>query len=232
MGLIVRSWNVFHGNADPPRRHGYLREMVRRASLDGPDVLCLQELPVWALPRLDDWSGMEAQSAITRLPFGPSALAGLVTRVHQGLLRSAVSGQANAVLVARAHEVEDLGHERISDRGRERRLVHCVRVSSFGVVANLHATNDFDDPRVPAAELRRACAFAEAAARPGEAVVVAGDFNLQDPLLDGYSSPGPGIDHVLVRGAPATPLTTWPRERRMHNGVVLSDHAPVELEVG
>ncbi len=51
--MIVRSWNLFHGNADPPRRRGYLREMVRRASADEPGVLCLQELPVWALPRLD-----------------------------------------------------------------------------------------------------------------------------------------------------------------------------------
>lgn len=232
MGLIVRSWNLFHGNADPPRRHGYLREMVRRASADRPDVLCLQELPVWALPRLDDWSGMQVSSAITRLPLGPRALAGFVTRLHQGMLRSAVAGQANAVLVAQEHEIDDLGHERISDHGRERRVVQCVRVPGFGVVANLHATNDFDDPRVPAAELERARAFAEAAAWPGEVVVLAGDFNLRHPILAGYSSPGPGIDHVLVRGASATPLLTWPRERRVQNGVVLSDHPPVELEVG
>ncbi len=100
MGLIVRSWNVYHGNADPPRRRGYLHEMVRRASADEPDVLCLQEVPVWALPRLDDWSGMRAVVAVTRLPLGPKAVAGWVTRLHQGMLRSAVAGQANAVLVA------------------------------------------------------------------------------------------------------------------------------------
>jgi endonuclease/exonuclease/phosphatase family metal-dependent hydrolase len=232
VGLIVRSWNVFHGNTDPPRRRGFLPEMVRRASADAPAVLCLQEVPVWALPRLGDWSGMQVRAAITRLPLGPSALAGRVTRLHQGLLRSALAGQANAVLVSRAHEVEDLGHEPISDRGRERRLVQGVRVAGLGVVANLHATGDFQDPRVPAAELGRACAFAEAAALPGEAVVLAGDFNLRRPALAGYSPPGPGIDHVLVRGATAGPLVTWPRQRRMQNGFVLSDHAPVELEVG
>ena len=45
MGVIVRSWNVFHGNADPPRRRGYLRQMIELVSRDRPVVLCLQEVP-------------------------------------------------------------------------------------------------------------------------------------------------------------------------------------------
>jgi hypothetical protein len=28
MSLLVRTWNVFHGNADPPRRRGYLQAML------------------------------------------------------------------------------------------------------------------------------------------------------------------------------------------------------------
>ena len=36
---------------------------------------------------------------------------------------------------------------------------------------------------------------------------------------------------IFVRGAEATPLQVWPEERRSQNGVVLSDHAPVELTV-
>ena len=55
MPLLVRTWNVFHGNANPAERRGFLEEMVRLASADGSDVLCLQELPVWALSRLDEW---------------------------------------------------------------------------------------------------------------------------------------------------------------------------------
>ena len=66
----------------------------------------------------------------------------------------------------------------------------------------------------------------------GEPVVLVGDFNLHQPSLDGYSAGGPGIDHVLVRGAAAGPLIVWPRERRVQNGTVLSDHPPVEREVG
>jgi endonuclease/exonuclease/phosphatase family metal-dependent hydrolase len=74
--------------------------------------------------------------------------------------------------------------------------------------------------------------FAESLARPREPVVLAGDFNLLQPQLDGYSAPGPGVDQVLVRGLPSTPLLVWPLERRMKNGRVLSDHAPVELTLG
>jgi endonuclease/exonuclease/phosphatase family metal-dependent hydrolase len=75
-------------------------------------------------------------------------------------------------------------------------------------------------------------AFAESQARAGDVVVLAGDFNFADSGLDGYSAAGPGIDHVLVRGAPAAPPVVWPAERRRRAGVVLSDHAPVEVCVG
>src|SRR5207237_1210540 len=61
--LLVRTWNVFHGNAKPPERHAFLEEMVRLAATDRPDVLCLQEVPVWALDRLAAWCGMTATGA-------------------------------------------------------------------------------------------------------------------------------------------------------------------------
>ena len=49
--MLVRSWNLFHGNTVPPGRHAYLDEMVSLATADDPDVLCVQEVPAWALPR-------------------------------------------------------------------------------------------------------------------------------------------------------------------------------------
>jgi len=49
--------------------------------------------------------------------------------------------------------------------------------------------------------------------------------------LPGFSAPLGGIDDILVRGIDASPLAVWPVERRRQNGVVLSDHAPVELTV-
>jgi endonuclease/exonuclease/phosphatase family metal-dependent hydrolase len=229
---LIRTWNVFHGNADPPCRRSHLRRMVELAAADGPAVLCLQEVPVWALARLDDWSGMHRLGVVTRPPLWPGPLSGWVTRLHQGFFRSGLAGQANAVLVSRLLRAEDLGHVRISDHGRERRLVQAVRVEGVGVVANLHASNEFEQPEVPAEEVRRARAFAESVARPGEPIVLAGDFNLVGPSVDGFSTPAPGIDQVLVRGAPCTAPVVWERERRTTGGVVLSDHAPVELLVG
>jgi endonuclease/exonuclease/phosphatase family metal-dependent hydrolase len=233
MRLHVRTWNVFHGNADPPRRNGYLRTMIDLALDDRPDVLCLQELPVWALGPLDRWSGMATFTAVTRQPLRLGPGSRWLTRAHQGFFRSALAGQANAILVTSGRPVQDLGHTQISDRRRERRLVHAVRLTGEPsvVVANLHATNDFRDPLMPRAEAARAAAFVDRLAEPGEAVVLAGDFNVTDPELSSFSAPGAAIDDVLVRDASALEVTIWPRERRTRDGVVLSDHAPVDCVV-
>ena len=229
MALLVRTWNLFHGNAYAPRRRSFLREMIELASGDRPDVLCLQEIPVWALGRLGPWSGMRAFPAVARRGAPTTRLAGWATRLHNGLLRSALTGQANAILVRSDHEADDLGEEPVSDAGRERRVCQAVRVDGSTVIANTHLSSRGTEQR---AELERMRAFAESHALPGDVVVLAGDFNIADPVLDGYSAAGPGIDHVLVRGAPAAPPVVWPVERRRHTGVVLSDHAPVEVRVG
>ncbi len=227
MTLLVRSWNLFHGNTLPPTRRSHLREMVELAIADRPDVTCLQEIPVWAVPRLTEWSGLRAYPAIARHGLRAAGLAGWVTRLDNGHLRSAITGQANAILVSHGHDVTDLGHVQISDRGRERRVCQAVRVAGI-VVANVHASGGL----AAGEDVERARSFAESVAAPDEAVVIAGDFNLAEPELAGYSAPGPGIDHVLVRGAHSTELTVWPTERRVQNGRVLSDHPLVELRVG
>ena len=233
MMLLVRTWNVFHGNASPPRRAGFLRRMVELATSDDPDVLCLQEVPVWALRRLGSWSGMTSIGAVARPAARPGAISTWVTGLNQGFFRSGLAGQANAVLVPRSRKVSDLGSEQISAPRRERRIVQAVRLEGHPsvVVANLHATNDFRDPDVPRAEAQRSTRFVERLARPGEATVVAGDFNVADPLLEGFSAPLEGIDDVLVRNASIRERMVWPRELRMQDGVVLSDHAPLDCLV-
>ena len=256
--MLIRSWNLFHGNTSPPGSSVHLEEMVRLASGDRPDVLVLQEVPVWALDELARWSGMTAVGDVAQRPrLGPIPIpAGIgrkLTDLSPGRLRSAFSGQGNAILLGEGrrvvrHEVltlnpgpfrrqqaRRLGLDLVTRLawGKERRICQVVRLADGLVVANLHATGSLGEPRIPAAELRRAVPSIEALARDGGTVVIAGDFNAVAAhwVLDGYSEPGPGIDHIAVRGAESTRIAVWPDERRLLAGMLLSDHPPIEIEL-
>jgi endonuclease/exonuclease/phosphatase family metal-dependent hydrolase len=229
--LLVRTWNLFHGNTVPPERRAFLAEMVRLVTADRPDVVCLQEVPVWGLRRLGEWSGMTALGAVAARPRLLSAELGrLITDLDHGLLRSAFTGQANAILLAPALRA---GEHRtmVVSRSGERRVCQAVRVDDVGLVANFHVTGG----DVAHEQLVRAAAFADALAGPDEPVLLCGDANTQqfDELAGwGFSEPAPGIDQILVRGLPATRPVVWPEERRRLEGRLLSDHPPVELRVG
>jgi endonuclease/exonuclease/phosphatase family metal-dependent hydrolase len=264
LALLVRTWNVFHGNSVPPGRRAFLEEMVRFASSEGADVLCLQEVPVWALAKLEEWSGMRAFGAIASRPLlGSARLGGAITELHHGLLRSAFTGQANAILLGqqlrplasdsivlntrrfRRTQARELG---LDGRARlawakERRVCHAVRTDAGGrfvSIANTHCSS-VPDRRCPDAELLRAAVFADAFAEPEDVLVLAGDFNVvigESATLSqlaspewGFSEPIPGLDQVLVRGAPASRPERWPDERRRVGRRLLSDHAPVEARI-
>jgi endonuclease/exonuclease/phosphatase family metal-dependent hydrolase len=255
--VLVRSWNLFHGNAEPPEREAFLDEMVRLATTDDPDVLCVQEVPAWALRRF-------TAGDVAARPILGATIGRLITSLNHGLLRSAFAGQGNATQVSPGLRVLSrhvltlnparlrAAHARVLGLGvqerlvwaKERRIVQALRLRRANgrclVVANLHCTSS-DDKRLPDLELLRAAQFAESVTVPGDALVLVGDFNVHAAgsrtLADlvgpewGFSTPGPGIDHVLVRGAESTPLRVWPAERRLVHGRLLSDHAPVELEI-
>ena len=235
--MLIRTWNLFHGNTVPPGRVNLLEEAVRLAASGDPHVVCLQEVPVWALEYLDDWSGMVAIGVVTsRRPVGRE-LARRVTALNPGLLRSGLTGQANAMLVAAGLRVLETQSIVLNPRRRsERRVAHAARLllrdERTLAVANLHA-----DPRHADAELLRAAVFLDAVAGPEDVAVLAGDFNLSrgralDELASwGFSKPGAGIDHVLVRGADVGPAQVWPEERRRIGGLLVSDHAPVEATI-
>jgi endonuclease/exonuclease/phosphatase family metal-dependent hydrolase len=181
--------------------------MVRLVAGDGPDVVCLQELPVWALSRLADWSGMQAIPDVAQPPrLGPlrigADLGHVITSVNHGLFRSSVSGQANAILLPRSATV--LAHESLvlnsgSFRkaqsewlglgllarlawAKERRVAQVVRARMDGgatvLVANLHTTSFPADQRLADAELLRAAVFADGLAEPEDVCILAGDFNV------------------------------------------------------
>ena len=189
--------------------------MIELVTRDGPDVVCLQELPVWALGHLERWSRMRATGAVARrplLPFGARAAPAL----HHGLLRSAVTGEADAILTsapARALGVKVVGDSKL------RRIAQAVELEGVTVV-NFHIDGRREQ-------------FERVLALAGERSIVGGDTNLVAPAADGFSPPLHGsIDQILVRGltlreGPAA----WPVERRTVSGRVLSDHAPVEAIV-
>ncbi|HEX7582758.1 MAG TPA: endonuclease/exonuclease/phosphatase family protein, partial [Gaiellaceae bacterium] len=148
----------------------------------------------------------------------------------------AFTGQANAVLLRRNLHVEDERSLPISRRGEgERRVCQTVRLADVGLVANVHVTTALAD-----GQFLRAATVVEELARPGEPVILCGDTNVRpgegrtyDRLREwGFSQPSPTIDQILVRVLPSTPPTVWPEERRRVGGRLLSDHAPVELQVG
>jgi hypothetical protein len=220
--LVIRTWNLFHGNAVPPERRAYLQEMVELITADDPDVVCLQELPVWALALLEKWSGMRAVVAIGAQPLVRNAgLGRLITELHHGLLRSAVTGEAIATLVARRLTIVDERRDRVGPK----RILLGIRPADGPFVWNFHVTGGVEAE----GQFARVVELAV-----GDAVVLAGDVNLRPPYdLVGFSEPlADSIDQIVVRGLPSSSPVAWPSERRRVDGRLLSDHAPVELTVG
>lgn len=233
MAILVRTWNLFHGNAVPSERRGFLREMVELVTADEPEIVCLQEVPVWALRQLEAWSGMRALGAIAAAPRVSAELGRWITELHHGLLRSALTGQANAMLVAQGLDVVEERTLVISESG-ERRVCQLAIVGGLGAVGNFHASGG------PGADeqFRRAVDFVAGA---DEHAILAGDANVRpgegqtynDLANLGFSEPlADSIDQVVVRGLASSPPSAWPAERRSLRGRLLSDHAPVELTVG
>jgi endonuclease/exonuclease/phosphatase family metal-dependent hydrolase len=197
--MVVRTWNLFHGNTSPPGRRAYLREMVELITADRPTVVCLQEVPAWALKRVGDWAGMRPVAMRTRRgkPLGRR-----VTALNAGLFRSAFNGQGNVILVPEdvtiretkgitlntnpfvEEEGRKLGLDTKLVRGweKERRVCQLAAIELPDrrrlLVANLHATGH-EDRRLADAELMRAMRFVNRAFEVGETAIVAGDFNLR-----------------------------------------------------
>jgi endonuclease/exonuclease/phosphatase (EEP) superfamily protein YafD len=204
--------------------------MVQLVAADAPAIVCLQELPVWSLGQLEAWSAMTATGTVTARPLlgsWPPALRleRRLTELNNGLLRSALTGQANAILLDdslcplqrrtirlnplsfRRQEARRLGltAQDIVRWGKNRRVCQVIRARrgvSTLVIANVHATGD-RDKRIVDAELLRAASFVDGFAEPGEPVVLAGDFNLtieNSHVLRDLLSSGWGFDGATPRG--------------------------------
>ncbi len=235
----MRSWNLFHGNTHPPGRRAYLREMVELVTADRPEVVCLQEVPAWALGRLGGWAGMTEVPALARRPrVGAAGLGRALTAPHHGLIRSAFAGQGNAILVSSTLRLHASSALSLTDRVArlEARVAQRVELGlpdgRPAAVVNVHCSHGEPGESQLALALR----FGEDATPDGGLLVLAGDLNrtpersatLRAAAL-GASIPG-SIDQVLVRGAPAS-ARPWADAERVYGGRLLSDHAPVEAEI-
>ena len=202
---------------------------------DAPDVVALQEVPLWAVRRLEEWSGMACEWAMT-MPALAGPLARRLTDLDPIRFRSSLSGQANALLVnphfERGRHRRVVLNERLARRdwllrGRQRRVCQALEVDARGAtvaLANLHASNS-PDRHLVGSEIERAASFLAREPR----CVLCGDFNVRAQAVPGFTAPLDGIDQVLVRGLELERgPEAWPEERRRAGGVLLSDHAPVE----
>ncbi len=205
--MVIRTWNVNRGNSSPPDARNHLREMVALISAGGPDVVCLQEVPAWALGSLGAWTGMQeaparaSRPALGALPL-PAGAGKLLSSPHSGRLTGAFAGRGNTILVPAEATIrsvktitlntnvfceergEALGLSKRSMRRweKERRICHLVQYELPNrrrfLVATLQATADHSDIRLADAELRRATNFIDRRAEVEETVIVAGDFNV------------------------------------------------------
>jgi endonuclease/exonuclease/phosphatase family metal-dependent hydrolase len=225
LSLLVRTWNLFHGRTYPESRSVHLEQMIQLVATGSPDVVALQEVPLWARAHLREWSGMRVAFAVAKRAWlGP--LARPLQSWAPRLVRSDLTGQGNALLLA--DSLSPVGPERTAvispRRARERRVCQAVAVVAGGeeiTVGNLHASPD-----------RKQIARAVEFVRASERCLLLGDFNLRRYRLVGFSPPRDGIDQILARGLEfERPPTEWPEERRRLDGRLLSDHAPVEAVI-
>jgi len=261
VSIQIRTWNIAHGRDVPPDRgHRHLRrklldEMAALMVEGSPDVVLLQEVPVWAGDLLREVTGMGVTLAPAygaHVPFLhvplPLALGAAVGKALPDLVRTQVEGQANAVLYRANLLLVSARRVQINDRHRlrgEPRIAQLVRLRhrTAGrelVIANVHA--DSGDNRQ---QIERAGYVLERFAR-GAPMVLGGDLNadgdsaaLRALVARGWldRSADAGIDRILVRGMRVErPAERWAPERRdlaVNGGppVRLSDHDPVDAVV-
>jgi endonuclease/exonuclease/phosphatase family metal-dependent hydrolase len=204
--VLIRTWNLNLGNTVPKGRKPRVQEMVELITADKPDIVCLQEVPTWALRQLAGWSGMQVVTARGKKPkLGaipiPAGLGKTLAVPNAGKRSKKYAGKANVILFPKQATVRNYKtitlntNPFVEDRGalfgftkkqmlwweRERRVCQVLQYEMPDrqryLVANLHTTST-GDLRIPDAELRRAINFITRAAELEEALIVLGDYNI------------------------------------------------------
>ena len=259
--LQVRTWNIAHGRDMPGgpghghARRKHLGEMTRLMTEQQPDLILLQEVPVWAGELLREQTGMGVTMAAAygaHVPFLhvplPLAAGSWLGQAMPDLIRTQFEGQANAILYGPELLLVSARRVQINHRRRMRgepriaqlaRLRH-RRLGREFVVANVHADTGHNHQ-----QLERAGYVLERFAR-GAPMLLGGDLNatlgsaaLRALVARGWveDSAEVGIDHLLVRGFgvewAATPWLPGRRDLADNGGrpLRLSDYDPVDAVI-
>ena len=260
--LQIRTWNIAHGVDVPPREGGYrhvrrklLREMAELMVEQRPDLILLQEVPVWAGPLLAQETGMGVTLAPAygaHVPFLhvplPLAAGAWLGNALPDVVRTQFEGQANAILYAPELLLVSARTVQVNQRRRLRgeprvaqlaRLRHRQAGLEFAV-ANVHARPG-REPRADRAGRLRAGAL-----RAGRADGAGGRPQRRLPLAR-RARPGQArLDRGVRRGRhrpplharlrlewPATPWLPTRRDLSFNGGppLRLSDHDPVDAVI-
>jgi endonuclease/exonuclease/phosphatase family metal-dependent hydrolase len=215
-GVLVLSWNLFHGRAAPAAGRPLAVEFSRVLAGWAWDVALLQEAPPWWPAPLGAASGASAHLALTSRNGLLPARRAIAARNPD--LLAAAGGGCNAILVREARVLEH--RERMLTRRPERRVMHGVRLDS-GWVVNLHASTH------PAAQRRADLLLAAETAlawADGAPLLFGGDLNSTRPAMPGLTLVGGHhVDHFFVAGGLGGGAV------EVLDAGVLSDHRPLRV---
>jgi len=215
--MLVLSWNLFHGRADPAAGRPLLVEFCRTIAAWDWDVALLQEVPPWWPRPLGTASGASARMALTSRNFPLFARRALASRNPD--LITANGGGCNAILVRGM----PIGEHRIRELTKrpERRVMHGITLPGIGWVVNLHASTH--PPEQRRADLMGAAATALQWA-DGAPLLFGGDMNSTAPAMPGLVRlGGHHVDHFFTDGRPG--------EVEILDAAPLSDHLPLRVRV-
>jgi endonuclease/exonuclease/phosphatase family metal-dependent hydrolase len=259
--LLVRTWNIAHGRDVPPgpgyghARRKLLEEMCAVMVEDQPDIVLLQEVPVWAGSLLHEHTRMGvtlAHAYGAHVPFVhvplPLAAGAALGRALPDVIRTQFEGQGQALLYGPDLLLVSARRVQLNERRRlrgEPRIAQLVRLRHRKLGVELAVGNVHADHRGAPEQLEKAGFVLERFAR-GAPMILGGDMNagtqsagMRALVGRGWVEDGGevGIDHLLVRGAELEwPATRWLPQRRdlRLNGFLplrLSDHDPVDAVV-
>ncbi len=216
MGLVVLTWNLFHGRAVPSAGRSLIDEFAEALAGWAWDVALLQEVPPWWAPEVARRAQAEHVMALT----SRNALLPVRRRLAEQWPDAIRSNGGGANVILSRAGVRDSRSRRLR-QWPERRVVHALRLPSGAWVANLHGSAH-----------REARAWADLAGAEravlgwagSQAIVLGGDLNLRAPRLQGFVHvAGHSVDHLLARGLVAAAAP----EQLVRGG--LSDHLPLRV---